>query len=165
MKKVALVFGLAIFICFIVLAGVASLFVVAELRVQSVNGSSMNDFLVDGDTIVTIKKSPARFDVVVYENNSTALIKRVIGLPADKVSIVNNELLINSELPYTGSEIDNIASTTSIYVDSTSVLDSTFELQSGEYLLIGDNQNQSLDSRHHGLVKGDEIKGVMILKL
>ena len=84
---------------------VAVMFLVVKFVGQRtvVLGSSMEPTLQDGDNLITDKITyrliePKRFDIVVFpykENTSKLLIKRIIGMPGEKVQIKNGKVYIN----------------------------------------------------------------------
>ena len=110
-------------------------------------GDSMQTTLSDGDNLITDKityrfKDPKRFDIVVFpfkENTSKLLIKRIIGMPGETVQIKNGKVYINGyELQENyGNEIMNDAG-----IASEPIL-----LGEDEYFVLGDNRNNSQDSR------------------
>ena len=120
----------------------------------------MKDTLKDGDIMildkVTYKFSDIkRFDIVVVKYEGDLIIKRVIGLPGDKVELINNKLYINDKLyeeKYlaTGTETSNF---------TIKDINNTEKIPKGYYLVLGDNREESKDSRTFGLVKKGNIKG------
>ena len=88
------------------------------------------------------------------------MIKRVIGLPGDIVSILDNTLYINGEV-----YVEN-------YLDEGLEYDD-FELNSlgyetipeDMYFVLGDNREDSLDSREIGLISKDDIIGKVSLRI
>ena len=133
-----------------------------------VSGSSMEDTLTDGDNLIVDKISyrihdPERFDVVVFPykyEEDTYYITRIIGLPGEWVYIdgsgniyVNDELLEES---YGTETILNAG------LANTDIL-----LGPDEYFVLGDNRNNSTDSRFEavGNIKGDDIVGKAWLRV
>lgn len=128
-----------------------------------VAGNSMSDTLVNGDTVMintlSYKMSnPKRFDIVVIEkkekNGSTSeYIKRIIGLPGETVQIVNGRIYINDKLLDYNEDNDNIV--------NAGLAAEKIKLDYDEYFVIGDNWNNSEDSRSNTLsnIKLSEIRG------
>ncbi len=120
-------------------------FIVTPIKV---NGNSMYDTL-EGKEFMILNKldKPNRYDIVVVDTKSDELIKRVYGLPGEKISIENNVIYINDkkiEDVYAYGETSNYESVT---------------LSDDEYFVLGDNRAVSLDSRTIGPVKKSQIKG------
>lgn len=113
-----------------------------------VNGNSMYKTLDGSEFMILNKLSKIeRYDIVVVDTKSDELIKRVYGLPGEKISIENNVIFINDkkiEDIYAYGETSNYESIT---------------LGNDEYFVLGDNRVVSLDSRTIGPVKRKQIKG------
>lgn len=113
-----------------------------------VKGSSMETTLSDGDNLIVDKisyrfKDPQRFDIIVfpfqYEDN-TFYIKRIIGLPGETVQIdTEGRIYINDEL------LDESYGREVIKDPGRAILPVT--LGEDEYFVMGDNRNNSTDSR------------------
>lgn len=126
-------------------------FIVTPVQVV---GTSMVPTLSDKQILVLKKydKKFDRFDIVVFDYNDSTLIKRVIGLPGEHVEYKDNKLYIN------GKKVDED------FIDDTT---NDFDLSEidykiipeGYYFVMGDNRNNSTDSRFIGLIKEDQIKG------
>lgn len=114
----------------------------------------MEPNFTDGD-VFKINEVPLaelkRGDIILIEHNGNLLIKRLIGLPNETVSIHDNKVFIN------GSELDE-----SYEVVPPPYRMSELKLSGDEYFVLGDNRSDSLDSHQWGPVKGDEIKGMAI---
>lgn len=129
-----------------------------------IDGISMNDVLKNGDYVLVSRiSSVKRFDIVVIEKDlkplNNRIIKRVIGLPNETVKIENGIFLVN------GKKLENydVDFSNSYSGDAKN----SIKLKSNEYFVIGDNINNSYDSRIRkiGLIKQNEIKGVVIYKI
>ncbi len=113
-----------------------------------VNGSSMYDTLEGTEFMILNKLGKIeRFDIVVVDAHNDELIKRVYGLPGEKIAIENNTIYINDK------KLEDVYAygQTSDYESIT--------LGSDEYFILGDNRPVSLDSRTIGPVKKSQIKG------
>ncbi len=133
-----------------------------------VQGSSMEPKLSNEDNLIVDKISyrfhdPERFDIVVfpfrYEEN-TFYIKRVIGLPGETVRIdEKGNILINGEILEENYGKEVIQSPGRAYEEIV--------LADDEYFLMGDNRNNSTDSRDPsvGNVRRDEIVGRAWLRI
>ncbi|MCD7818733.1 MAG: signal peptidase I [Lachnospiraceae bacterium] len=127
-----------------------------------VDGSSMNDTLTDGDNLIVEKLSyrfgdPQRFDIIVfrpYEDSNEYYIKRIIGLPGETVRIDEDGVIyINGEVleeDYGKAVIENPGRAAE-----------EITLGEDEYFVLGDNRNNSTDSRTEkvGNVSRDSIVG------
>ena len=143
---------------------VAVMFLVVKFVGQRtvVLGSSMEPTLQDGDNLITDKityrlMEPKRFDIVVFpykENTSKLLIKRIIGMPGEKVQIKNGKVYIND------TELKDDVYGNALMVDEGIVGDPVV-LAADEYFVLGDNRNHSQDSRFAsvGNIHRDDIIG------
>ncbi len=127
----------------------------------TVVGNSMESTVSDGSQILVNRfiysiKSPKAGDVVVFLPNgnekSHYYVKRVIGVPGDKVQIKNGLLYVNGEL-YDVEDTETIK--------NAGVAEDEITVGEDEYFVLGDNRNSSEDSRYAniGNVKKDDIKG------
>ena len=125
----------------------------------SVEGSSMETALADGDQIIVEKISyyfhdPQRYDIIVFSNQERVnYIKRIIGLPGETVQIAEGIIFINGEalLESYGSE----------WMEDSGLAAEEILLGEDEYFVLGDNRNSSEDSRYAniGNIKKEYIKG------
>lgn len=132
-------------------------FIITPVRV---NGSSMESTLQDGNILLLEKydKNYKRFDIVVAEYAGEKLIKRVIGLPGDTVEYRSNILYINGERisePFINEDTEDF-SLRQLGYD---------KIPEGHYFIVGDNRDDSLDSRYLGLFKKESIEGKVIFRI
>ncbi len=115
-----------------------------------VSGDSMNDTLHDGDSLWIDKlsyrfKDPERFDIVVFpyeEEEDTYYIKRIIGLPGETVYIDEDGVIYINDEPLEenyGKEV--------IEENHRGLAAEPITLGDDEYFVMGDNRNNSRDSR------------------
>ncbi len=130
-----------------------------------VNGNSMSPTFENGQYLIIDELSyhfrePARGEVVVFrypKNPKTFFIKRLIGLPGETVTIKDNKVTIkNGEQ---NIEIDDS------YIKEQTLADHTTTLGAGEYFVMGDNRDQSYDSRFWGAVPEKLLKGKVFVRL
>ena len=149
--------------CVVIGLSVSAIMNIFVCQTVSVSGSSMEPSYHDGDRLIMEKVSyrvddPKRFDVVVFPRNGNYyLIKRVIGLPGETVYINSDgEIFINGELLEESYGVEQI--------DDAGVATNTVTLGSNEYFVLGDNRNNSVDSRNTGVgnVSISEISGKII---
>lgn len=132
---------------------VVILVVIVLLRIYvvtpvTVDGDSMNDTLYTNDLMLLFKIGDIeRYDIVVANHDNKKLIKRVIGMPNDKIKCVSGILYINNEEDTSG------------YGYGENIDFPEYILKEDEYFLIGDNRSDSLDSRYFGPVKKEDIEG------
>ena len=135
------------FIIIIIIVILIRCFVVTPVRV---NGSSMSPTLEEKDVLLLYKLSSLeRDDIVVIskEFEGASLIKRIIGLPNEKIKCINGTIFIN------GKKYDD-----KYGYGITSDFDE-ITLKSDEYFVMGDNRIVSKDSRMLGPIKENFIEG------
>lgn len=128
-----------------------------------VNGSSMETTLSDKNHLLLEKVSylfsePKRFDVVVFhpyeDEKDVCYIKRIIGLPGETVQIIDNVIYINGEPLQENYGRENV-------IVDAGIASEPITLSDNEYFVLGDNRNNSKDSRNEsvGTVSKDSILG------
>jgi len=118
-------------------------------------GDSMSGSYESGSVLLSRKYGLnyiERFDVIVVDNGRYNVIKRVIGMPGETVSIRNNYVYLN-DVAVSGSR------------GSAPGGDNVWILREDEYFILGDNRAGSIDSRAYGAVGSDKIRGKVIFQL
>lgn len=158
---------------------------------NDVPSGSMKPTIIEGDRLLINKMAydlrvpfttvslvhlddPKRGEIIIFESevSDKRLVKRVIGLPGDRVAMINNRVQLNGEL----LDYELIESAES-HTDYSEMLDGerhsvritkatsraanfdTVTVPPGHYLVLGDNRDNSADSRYIGFVPRDEIIG------
>ncbi|MBC1963181.1 type I signal peptidase SipX [Listeria welshimeri] len=144
----------------------------------TVNGASMNPTLHDGEHLFINKVSdPKRFDIIVFpapDEENAEYIKRIIGLPGDKVEYKEDQLYINDKKydePYLDSEKDALKSgylTTDANGDPNFTMaeikgsNGSLIVPEGQLFVLGDNRQVSKDSRYIGFISQESVLGKVI---
>ena len=147
----------------IIVAGV-SIFIIYKFIAQPflVQGASMEPNFFNGNYLIVDEvtyrfQAPVRQEVIVFHNptnESEFYIKRIIGLPGERVAIKDGSVYINGELldePYLPS-----APKSNNNIDLT--------LKADEYFVMGDNRLHSFDSRSWGPLKEEKIVGAIRIR-
>lgn len=170
---------------FVVSAIVILLFVNFVAHPVRVDGRSMYPTLKNGEFGFTnvggvLLNGVERGDIVVVtmeeEGQKTHWVKRVIGLPGDTVSCVNDVVYINGKVldetkyidpDYRQSLVDKFGYFNKVpNADNTNVVDfEEVKLKDDEYYVMGDNRPYSKDSRYVGPVKKSQIFAKKMLVL
>ena len=131
-----------------------SVFVLSNVfMLAHVDGTSMEPTLENGQDIIALKFhyhlfSPKYNDLVVIDYNASNalthryIIKRIIGLPGDRIEFKGNEIYRNGQL------IEEK------YLKETMIgqIDKVIDIPQQKIFVLGDNRNESIDSRHFGYI-------------
>jgi signal peptidase I len=121
-----------------------------------VDGQSMEPNLHNGDRMIISKINytigePERFDIIVFKATPEKdFIKRIIGLPGDKIEYKDSTLYVNGEKVEEAYLTDEFKEMTGEF---------TIEVPEERYYVLGDNRGNSEDSRIIGPIPGDRIIG------
>ena len=133
-----------------------------------VKGASMDPNFSEGDYLIIDELSyrfrePERGEVIVFKyplSPSQRFIKRIIGLPGETIEMEDNKITILNE------------GKNEVLDESSYLLSNNFKkgklkisLKEGEYFVLGDNRNASLDSRNFGLLPQKYIIGRVLFRL
>jgi len=164
---------------------------VADLN--SISGASMLPTLVDGDKVWVNKlaydarvpftsislariSDPARGDIVIIDSDQARkrLVKRIIGVPGDRIELQNNALIINGVsaayevLSEDGGALiieeflpgnNHQVRLNEYRIDSSGHSHGPVRVPQGRYFVLGDNRNSSADSRVYSFIPREEIIG------
>jgi signal peptidase I len=149
-----------------------------------VDGMSMESTLQNGDRLivnkipVTFSKithgtyQPNRGDIIIFNqegifeaNGSRQLIKRVIGIPGDRVVIKDNSVTVYNTANPNGFNPDTHGEYTA--PDTTKITSGNVDItvKPGEVFVLGDNRANSADSRVFGTIKTDTIVGHLVMRI
>ncbi|MDP3964359.1 MAG: signal peptidase I [bacterium] len=129
-----------------------------------VKGASMEPSFYDNEYLVIDEISyrfsePKRGDIIVFrypQNESQFFIKRVIGLPGETVEIRNGHVVVSNDLYPRGQVLDE---TDYLSEDVLTPGHDEVTLGSGQFYVLGDNREQSLDSRRIGPIDEKYVVG------
>jgi signal peptidase I len=153
-----------------IIIALVAIFIIRNFLVQPflVSGASMEPTFSSGDYLlideITYRfREPKRGEVIVFHypnNEKVYYIKRIIGLPGERVVFENGKVKIfNQEYP-NGFFLEEH------YLDQDSkTVGQEFLLGANEYFVLGDNRYYSSDSRVWGSLKKSEIVGLVRFRL
>ncbi len=124
-----------------------------------VDGQSMRPTLEDGEFLLVNKTvyffgDVSRGDIVVFHfplNPEEELIKRVIGLPGDSVSVQNSQVFVNGQM------------LNEPYISQAPLYSGEWVVTEGHLFVLGDNRNNSNDSKDWGLLPRENVVGKAVL--
>ena len=146
-----------------------AVFIIRNFLVQPflVSGASMAPTYAHGDYLLIDEltyrvRPPTRGEVIVFrypKDESLFFIKRIIGLPGERVVLRGGELFLERDGELAALEED--------YIPAGNRTPGSFDITLGaeEYLVLGDNRGNSFDSRTWGPVTRGEIVGIARLRL
>jgi signal peptidase I len=114
-----------------------------------------------GDIIIFVESGLSNFST----SDSKQLIKRVIGLPGDRVTVHNGVLTVFNKQHPDGFVPDKTMSYGKVVHEETDERDIDVTLGNNELFVCGDNRPNSLDSRTFGPINADQIVGKLSLRL
>lgn len=150
---------------------IGSLFIVIYLFIiqpNQVKGASMEPTFISGDYIFTSKitfrfRPPERGDVIVFKspgNQDIEFIKRIIGLPGDKLLFKSEEVFVN------GIQLheDYISAKTNLWPEGFAKEDEEIVVPEGQLFVMGDNRPRSSDSREFGPIPFTSVIGHVVFR-
>jgi signal peptidase I len=140
------------------------------LQTYTIPSGSMMNTLLEGDFIVLNRlaytfSTPERGDVVVFEypvEPNKDFIKRIVGQPGDKIMLVDKRVYVNGS-PYK-EDYKRTNNAMPLPAEMTTKDNfSEFTVPEGKYFMMGDNRDNSYDSRFWGFVDESKIKGKALM--
>ncbi|RIJ64224.1 signal peptidase I [Rummeliibacillus sp. POC4] len=133
----------------------------------TVKGESMEPTYENNNKIIISKTSHIdRFDIIVFESpvEDDHYIKRVIGLPGDTIKVKNDKLYINGKKysePYLKKGIQEYQDMGDHFTEDFTLKEVTGEskVPKDTYFVLGDNRQNSSDSREYGFIKKSSVTG------
>ena len=125
-----------------------------NFKIIIVDGPSMQPTYDDKQILLArkygqaqINDSVQRNDIIVFKKEGQLMIKRVVGISGDFIELSNGHISRNGVLisPYTYSGEDR-----------------DYQLNENEYFVIGDNHQNSMDSREYGAIHSEQILGTIV---
>lgn len=168
----------------ILLAPILALFLTAFVfQSYEVDGPSMQTTLQNKDRLIVLKVPrtwarithhnyvPHRADIIIFNHPDVAglglgdkqLIKRVIGLPGDRVVVKDGKLTIYNKEHPNGFSPDATLPYGKVIKETSGEVD--LVVPPGEVFVCGDNRANSLDSRYFGTVPVEDIVGKLGLRI
>lgn len=139
--------------------------VIYVVSVQQIMGPSMQPTLNNGDIVLLNKFQYRLFDVkrnqiiALNYKDTKYMVKRVIGLPGEKIEFKNSTLYINDKA-YNEPFIKNVKT------NDFSLKDIGYDvIPEDMYLVLGDNRENSMDGRDFGLISKKDILGKASIRI
>ncbi len=168
----------------IVLAPLVAIFMIAFVfQSYQVSGPSMQTTLNNDDRLIVWKLSrswsrltghpytPNRGDVIVFNqkglpDGDKQLIKRAVGLPGDRIVVQNGIVTVYNKEHPDGYQPDKTLPYGKVIGDTEpEIAQQEWTVGKDEFFALGDNRNDSLDSRTFGPVSSDQIVGKLVLRV
>lgn len=156
----------------VALVAVVSVFLIRTFLVQPflVSGESMSPNFSNGDYLLVDEltyrfRVPERGEVMVFKyprDESTYFIKRVIGLPEEKIQVKDGKVTVFNGQDQGGLVLSESYLPRGVVTNGNGEL---ITLGKDEYFVLGDNRSASFDSRSWGVLKIGEIIGLARFRL
>lgn len=160
---------------------IALIMVTSVFQVYEVDGQSMESTLHDNDRLVVLKVPrtwasitggnyiPDRYNIIVFNQigqqdfyGERQLIKRVVGLPGDRVVISKGIVKVYNDEHSQGYNVDKQGPEQAATENTSGNVDIT--VPDNEVFVLGDNRQNSSDSRVFGTVPVDQIVGKLSIR-
>lgn len=140
-------------------------------RVEKIQGYSMMPTLTDGDTVFIQKsKDVKRMDIVLFQRGQVQQVRRVIGLPGERIYYKDDVLYIDGEIvneKFIINEINEAQKNGGQYTEDFQLLaiSESQVIPENRYLVLADNREYGSDSREYGLITSEQIIGIVKARL
>ncbi|WP_321387527.1 signal peptidase I [uncultured Enterococcus sp.] len=159
---------------FICIVGLALLFFL-KIRTHRIDGDSMKPTLHNGDRVAIWRTDQLkRYELITFvpENQpNESYIKRVVGLPGDRIWVEGNALFINYQMEadkpketIPAKELPDGTLKVTITENVWNDLEHLDVIPADCYFVLGDNRTHSTDSRHLGFIKSEQIEGTVMFR-
>ena len=139
----------------VIIVSVIYMIVLKSFHIFIVDGESMSPSFIDGEILYGAKAAEdnvKKNDVIIFKKGVSSYIKRVVATSGDVVEIIDGYLYVNGEVEKAKYPV---------MFDAGILTDSPLTIGQGEYFCLGDNRNNSKDSREIGVVYQQEIKSIV----
>jgi len=165
---------------------IALLLITFVFQSYVVDGPSMKQTLQDGDRLIVVKTGktmsalrndayiPDRGDIIVFARFGTfdpiaggerQLIKRVVGLPGERITVSNGVVTVFNEEEPEGFNPDTTGGYSNLLASRGGNNSVDITIPDGQVFVMGDNRSNSQDSRVFGPIDSSEIIGRLALRI
>ena len=145
----------------VTVAAVAILIATLLLPVLQIYGTSMTPNLNEGEIVVSVKSSNLKpGDVIAFYYNNRVLVKRVVGLPGDSITLDRDGTVYVNNVPLEEPYLSEKSY-------GTTDIEYPFTVPQNAYFVLGDHRETSVDSRSSliGCVAREEIIGKIVFRV
>lgn len=159
-----------------ILCMIIGIFFLIKIKTHMVSGESMLPTLQTNDRLFIAKgKSPNRYSLITFqprEEKEESYVKRVMGMPGDRIWLDHNTLYLNYQMSDTnptpqnnwylsGEELPDGTLKIRITWETAAKLEGLSAIPENQFFVLGDNRANSTDSRQLGLIDLQQIEGVV----
>ncbi len=144
----------------IIIIIILSLIILFNIRIYKINGTSMSPTLMEDEYVLSYRTQYKRGDIIAFHHKDVVMIKRLIGLPKDKIDIDDDGTVYVNDKPLEEQ-----------YLSSKSLgkpeIDFPYIVPENRYFVLGDNRADSIDSRniYLGSIAETEVIGKVKISL
>lgn len=162
-------------VVFLLIMLIGVLFLI-KVKTHIVSGESMMPTLQNKDRLFVLKnEKPERYSLITFqpgEKKNESYIKRVIGMPGDRIWLDQNNVYLNSQMAETnptppneenllGSDLPDGTLKVRVTWEVAAKLKDFSTIPENQFFVLGDNRRNSKDSREMGLINEDQIEGIV----